>query len=371
MGLLAGYFRGWVDTVVSRLIEIVMVFPFLLFIIADPRRGREHAEPDHLRLPARPGVFTLALIFSVFGWFYPARIIRGVVLSLREKEFVEAARMTGASDFRIMRSHLLPHLVAPIIVYSTLIIASNIIAEAGLSFLGLGIEQPTASWGNLLAAAPDYYLTQPWLMVWPGLFILLTTFAFNLLGDGLRDAFDPRARDLETPERSRSSPTDELTIRARQRRSRKLVFCNSPVTMRRRSSGASGSVRGRGRSHMRKKQMLSLFMLVLGVALLVAATTVGAATSATQRTGKAGVTKGGTLRVNEANAGLRLRRSAARLPHRRLGDALHDCDAARELPGEGGCRRQPVVPAGRDGLPDRLEGREDLHVHDPFGPEVQ
>jgi peptide/nickel transport system permease protein len=139
-------------------------------------------------------VFTLALIFSVFGWFYPARIIRGVVLSLREKEFVEAARMTGASDVRIMRSHLLPHLVAPIIVYSTLIIASNIIAEAGLSFLGLGIEAPTASWGTLLSTAPDFYLTQPWLMVWPGLCILLTTLAFNLLGDGLRDAFDPRAR---------------------------------------------------------------------------------------------------------------------------------------------------------------------------------
>ena len=100
----------------------------------------------------------------------------------------------GASDFRIMRSHLLPHLVAPIVVYSTLIIAANILAEAGLSFLGLGIEQPTASWGNLLAAAPDFYLTQPWLMVWPGLSILLATLAFNLLGDGLRDAFDPRAR---------------------------------------------------------------------------------------------------------------------------------------------------------------------------------
>src|SRR4029079_8535219 len=95
----------------------------------------------------KPGVFTLVLIFRIFWWFYPARIIRGVVLSLREKEFVEAARMTGASDMRIMRSHLLPHLVAPIIVYSTLIIASNIIAEAGLSFLGLGIEAPTASWG--------------------------------------------------------------------------------------------------------------------------------------------------------------------------------------------------------------------------------
>ena len=193
MGLLAGYFRGWVDTVVSRLIEIVMVFPFLLFIIAIrvvagntlnqitfgvPRSGRLHARPD-----------LLGLRLVLPGPDHPRR--RPLA---REKEFVEAARMTGASDLRIMRSHLLPHLVAPIIVYSTLIIASNIIAEAGLSFLGLGIEQPTASWGNLLAAAPDYYLTQPWLMVWPGLFILLTTFAFNLLGDGLRDAFDPRAR---------------------------------------------------------------------------------------------------------------------------------------------------------------------------------
>jgi peptide/nickel transport system permease protein len=193
MGLLAGYFRGWVDTVVSRLIEVVMVFPALLFIIAVRVVAGPQLNAITFGFLAK-GVFTLVLIFSVIGWFYPARIIRGVVFSLREKEFVEAARMTGASDFRIMRSHLLPHLVAPIVVYSTLIIASNILAEAGLSFLGLGIEQPTASWGNLLAAAPDFYLTQPWLMVWPGLSILLATLAFNLLGDGLRDAFDPRAR---------------------------------------------------------------------------------------------------------------------------------------------------------------------------------
>jgi peptide/nickel transport system permease protein len=193
MGLLAGYFRGWVDTVVSRLIEIVMVFPFLLFTIALRVVAGPQLNNITLGFMAH-GVFTLALIFSLFGWFYPARIIRGVVLSLREKEFVEAARMTGASDLRIMRSHLLPHLVAPIIVYSTLIIASNIIAEAGLSFLGLGIVEPTASWGTLLSNAPQYYLTQPWLMVWPGLCILFTTLAFNLLGDGLRDAFDPRAR---------------------------------------------------------------------------------------------------------------------------------------------------------------------------------
>jgi ABC-type dipeptide/oligopeptide/nickel transport system permease subunit len=193
MGLLAGYFRGWVDTVVSRLIEVVMVFPALLFIIAVRVVAGPQLNSITFGFLAK-GVFTLVLIFSVIGWFYPARIIRGVVFSLREKEVGEAARMTGASDFRIMRSHLLPHLVAPIVVYSTLIIASNILGEAGLSFLGLGIEQPTASWGNLLAAAPDFYLTQPWLMVWPGLSILLTTLAFNLLGDGLRDAFDPRAR---------------------------------------------------------------------------------------------------------------------------------------------------------------------------------
>ena len=193
MGLLAGYFRGWVDTVVSRLVEVVMVFPALLFIIAVRAVAGDALNAITFGFLAH-GVFTIALIFTIFGWFYPARIIRGVALSLREKEFVEAARMTGASDFRIMRSHLLPHLVAPIIVYSSLIIATNIIGEAGLSFLGLGIEAPTASWGTLLAAGPEFYVTQPWLMIWPGLMILLTTLAFNLLGDGLRDAFDPRAR---------------------------------------------------------------------------------------------------------------------------------------------------------------------------------
>ena len=138
-------------------------------------------------------MITLVLVFTVFGWFYPARIVRSSVISLREKEFVEAARMVGASDLRIMRSHVLPHLVAPIVVVSTLIVAQYILAEAGLSFLGLGVKLPTASWGVLLAAAPDFYTTVPWLMLWPGLAVLLTTLAFNLLGDGLRDAFDPRA----------------------------------------------------------------------------------------------------------------------------------------------------------------------------------
>ena len=192
LGSLAGYFRGGVDTVVSRLTEMIMAFPALLFIIAISATAGEQLNGITFGGVLAPGVFTLVLIFAVFGWFYPARIVRGQVLSLREKEFVEAARMTGASDWRIIKSHLAPHLVGPVIVYSTLIIATNIIAEAGLSFLGLGIQEPTSSWGNILSRAPQYYLTQPNLMIWPGLCILLATLAFNLLGDGLRDAFDPR-----------------------------------------------------------------------------------------------------------------------------------------------------------------------------------
>jgi len=192
LGAIAGYFRGWVDSIVSRLTEITMAFPALLFIIALASTVGSRLDGVTLGIFS-PGVITLVLVFSIFGWFYPARIIRAQVLSLREKEFIEAARMTGAGDWRIIRSHLLPHLVAPIIVYSTLVVAGYILGEAGLSFLGVGIKLPTASWGNLLKEAPDFYTLQPWLMVWPGLAVLLTTLSFNLLGDGLRDAFDPRS----------------------------------------------------------------------------------------------------------------------------------------------------------------------------------
>jgi peptide/nickel transport system permease protein len=193
MGAMAGYFRGWVDTVISRVTEITMAFPFVLFTIALASTIGDSINNITFGGVIGRGVFTLFVIFSVFGWFYPCRIMRAVVLSLREKEFVEAARMTGSGDWRIIRSHILPHLVAPITVYSTLSVAGFILAEAGLSFLGVGIKQPTASWGNLLGSAPDYYTVQPWLMVWPGLAVLITTLAFNLLGDGLRDAFDPRS----------------------------------------------------------------------------------------------------------------------------------------------------------------------------------
>jgi ABC-type dipeptide/oligopeptide/nickel transport system permease subunit len=192
LGAIAGYYRGWVDTVVSRITEVTMAFPFLLFAIALSSTVGQRLNTVTFGFLGQ-GVFTLVLIFSLFGWFYPARIVRSVTLSLREKEFVEAARMVGASDWRIIRSHVLPHLVAPTIVISTLSVASFVLAEAGLSYLGLGIQLPTASWGNLLQSASEYYLQQPWLMVWPGIAVLFTTLAFNLLGDGLRDAFDPRS----------------------------------------------------------------------------------------------------------------------------------------------------------------------------------
>jgi len=192
LGSMAGYFRGWIDTLISRVTEVTMAFPALLFIIA--LAATVGPRIDAITLGFLPeGVLTLVLIFTLFGWFYPARIMRAQVLSIREKEYIEAARMIGASDLRIIRSHVLPHLIAPIIVYSTLIVASYVLAEAGLSFLGLGIKPPTASWGNMLAEAPQYYTVRPLLMLWPGLAVLMTTLAFNLLGDGLRDAFDPRA----------------------------------------------------------------------------------------------------------------------------------------------------------------------------------
>src|SRR5436305_5354296 len=193
LGAIAGYFRGWSDTIVSRVTEVTMAFPLVLFVVALAATVGPRLDSITLGGTFTPGVMTLVLIFTIFGWFYPARIMRAQVLSIREKEYVEAARMIGASDARIIRSHVLPHLIAPMIVYSSLIVASYVLFEAGLSFLGLGIQPPTASWGNLLADAPAYYTTRPLLMLWPGLAVLMTTLAFNLLGDGLRDAFDPRS----------------------------------------------------------------------------------------------------------------------------------------------------------------------------------
>jgi ABC-type dipeptide/oligopeptide/nickel transport system permease subunit len=192
LGSAGGYFGGWVDVLVSRLTEIVMAFPLLLFAIALASTVGQRMNSITLGVFS-PGVLSVTLVIGAFSWFYPARIVRGIVLSLREKEFVEAARMVGASDWRIIRSHLLPHLVAPTIVYFTLIVATNVLFEAGLSFLALGIPLTTPSWGNLLSTAPDYFRQQPLLMVWPGVAMMISVLGFNLLGDGLRDAFDPRA----------------------------------------------------------------------------------------------------------------------------------------------------------------------------------
>ena len=191
LGAIAGFYRGIADTIISRSVELTMAFPYLLFVITLAATVGTRLNKVTFGFLGE-GVLTLILVFGLLGWFYSARVMRSVALSLREKEFVEAARMVGASNWRIIRSHIFPHLVGPLIVLATLNVAAFILAEAGLSFLGLGIQLPTASWGNLLADAPQYYTARPLLMVWPGIALLLTTLAFNLLGDGLRDAFDPR-----------------------------------------------------------------------------------------------------------------------------------------------------------------------------------
>ena len=194
LGVMAGYLGGWIDGVVWRLAEVAMVFPILLFMISLSATAGPRLDKITLGGVLPPGVFKLAFIFTIFGWFYLARIVRAQTRAIREKEYVEAARMIGASDFRIMRSHVLPHLVAPIVVYSSLIVGTQILAEAGLSYLSLGIQEPTPSWGNMLASSIQYYSTRPLLVIWPGLAIMLTVIAFNLLGDGLRDAFDPASQ---------------------------------------------------------------------------------------------------------------------------------------------------------------------------------
>lgn len=192
LGAAAGFYRGWVDTVISRFIEVIMAFPYLLFVIAIAGTVGTRLNKVTFGFLGE-GVLTLVLVFGFLGWFYSARIFRSVTLSLREKEFIEAARMVGSSNWRILRTHILPHLMGPLIVLVTLNVAGFILAEAGLSYLGLGIALPTASWGTLLNDAQQYNTTQPWLLIWPGIALLFTTLSFNLMGDGLRDAFDPKS----------------------------------------------------------------------------------------------------------------------------------------------------------------------------------
>ena len=174
--------------------EITMAFPVLLFAVALASTAGSRMNSITFGGLLGEGVVTLVLIFTLFGWFYPARIIRAKVFSLREKEFIEAALMTGASDTRIIRSHLLPHLVAPIIVYSSLIVASFILFEAALSFVGGRDPAAHRELGEPPRRGAELLHDGSLLMLWPGIAVILTTLAFNLLGDGLRDAFDPRSR---------------------------------------------------------------------------------------------------------------------------------------------------------------------------------
>jgi peptide/nickel transport system permease protein len=191
VGMIAGYFRGWVDTGLSRLIDVLLAFPILLFGIG--LASACSLGNGCLGGLIEPGLTVVIFVIVLVNWTYIGRIIRGQVLSLREKEFVEASRSLGASNTRIIFRELLPNLVAPIIVYSTLVIPQNILFEAALSFLGVGIQPPNASWGQMLADATSIFDSAWWYMVFPGTALLLTVLAFNLLGDGLHDALNPRA----------------------------------------------------------------------------------------------------------------------------------------------------------------------------------
>jgi peptide/nickel transport system permease protein len=189
LGLLAGYYRGWVDTLISRVIDVALSIPILLLGLGI---GAACAVRGCLGGTLQPGLSVIIFLIALATWPYLARIVRGLTLSLREREFVEAARALGASDLRIMFREILPNLIAPIIVYATLQIPLNILIEASLSFLGVGVRPPTASWGQMISAATPTFNTAWWYMVFPGAALLLTVLAFNLLGDGLRDALNPR-----------------------------------------------------------------------------------------------------------------------------------------------------------------------------------
>ena len=191
VGMIAGYYRGWVDGLLSRLIDVVLAFPILLLAVGIASACS--LGNGCLGGTIKPGLGVVILVIVVVNWTYIARIIRGQVLSLREKEFVEAARSLGASNRRIIMRDVLPNLVAPIIVYSTLLIPQNILLEAALSFLGVGVQPPDATWGAMIADAIATFDSAWWYMAFPGMALLLTVLAFNLLGDGLQDALDPRA----------------------------------------------------------------------------------------------------------------------------------------------------------------------------------
>ncbi len=183
VGAAAGYFSGWPDSLLSRLTDTLMAFPLIALLIV-------------LAAVLGPSLLTTIVVIGVTVWAQYARVVRAEVLSLKEQEFIVAARAIGASDRRIIGRHILPNVLAPVIVLATLGVGSIIILEAALSFLGLGIQAPTPSWGATLSDGRAYILLYPHIAIAPGIMIVLTVLAFNLLGDGLRDALDPRQKDI-------------------------------------------------------------------------------------------------------------------------------------------------------------------------------
>ncbi|GGS53985.1 ABC transporter permease [Actinokineospora fastidiosa] len=181
LGMAAGYFGGWVDAAISRTMDLVLSFPQLIFMIALVSV-----------LPGGDRTLLLVLVISFFGWPYVGRIVRGQTLSLRRREFVEAARAGGQHRMRILVREILPNLLAPILVYAALSIPVNIGTEAALSFLGIGVQPPTPSWGQMLQKAMAWYQIDPMFFLIPGTCLFLTVLAFTLLGDALRDAVDPK-----------------------------------------------------------------------------------------------------------------------------------------------------------------------------------
>jgi len=192
VGLLAGFHGGWSDTVLSRTSDVMLAVPQLLLsigIVAACSTSKDGCLGGLIQ----PGLTIVIAVIVLFTWPYVARVVRGNTLSLREKEFIEASRSLGAGSVRIIFRDVLPNLIAPVIVLATLLVPGNILFEAALSFLGLGVPPDQASWGQILADASGLYDVAWWLMVFPGLLLVLTTLSFNLLGDGLRDALDVRS----------------------------------------------------------------------------------------------------------------------------------------------------------------------------------
>jgi peptide/nickel transport system permease protein len=186
VGAIAGYYGRWIDNLLMRVTDLFLAIPFLVILILGSRLAEQYIPGGSL--------VHIVIILSLFFWMPLARIMRGVVLSLKEKEFVEAARATGASDARIIFVHIIPNTIGPMVVNATLSVAAAILTESALSFLGFGVQPPTPTWGNLLDDTRQFMLLAPWLVWFPGLAILITVLCVNFLGDGLRDALDPHQK---------------------------------------------------------------------------------------------------------------------------------------------------------------------------------